>query len=232
MQVLDPSLRQDDVIRYLSLLCVSMPLCLRGPSGFLSTVKRIRHALAAGGLAFLSGCATSPTPSFYTLSATAPQALSVGRDYSIGITAVTLSPQVDRPQLVLRVDDNRVVLDEQHRWAEPLRSDLGRVVAENLSRLLGQQQVVAYPHGAGLDPDYRVQIDAQRFELRLGEAAALDAVWSVRAKAGDAVSTGRTLAEEAAAPGQAAAVAAMSRAAERLSGDIAAAIRALRAKRR
>ena len=192
----------------------------------------LRPIAGIGVVALLAACASSPPATFYTLSATAPQGSAAGKAFSVAVDAPALPALVDRPQLVLRQDDNRVTLDEQHRWAEPLRNGLGRVVAENLSRLLGQPQVVAYPHGAGLDPDYRVRIDVQRFDLQTGDAATLDAVWTVRAAAGGSPRTGSTRARQEAGETQESAVAAMSRAAGTLSADVAAAIRALPVARR
>lgn len=193
---------------------------------------RLRNAGVAAALAFLGGCAGSPPATFYTLSATAAAGPAAIAAHSVAVDAVALPALVDRPQLVLRQDDNRVAIDEQHRWAEPLRNGLGRVVAEDLSRLLAQPQVVAYPHGAGLDPDYRVQVDVQRFELQSRGTATLDAVWMVRTRAGGAAKSGRTQAHEPTGTTLETAVAAMSRAVGTLSADVAAAIRSLPAKRR
>jgi uncharacterized protein len=181
------------------------------------------------GIAALAvGCATSPKSSFYILEATVPSPGATASDYSVGIAAVNLPERVDRPQLVLRVGANRVELVEEHRWAEPLRSNLGQVVAENLSRRLGQSRVAAYPHGTTTDPDYWVRIDVQIFESQPGDAATLEALWSVQGTRGGVARTGRTLAREAAAPGYDALVAAHSHALARLSADIATALLALR----
>ena len=188
--------------------------------------------LTGTAIALLAGCASSPQASFYTLSATAPPRPATVATFSVAVDAVVLPALVDRPQLVLRQDDNRVALDEQHRWAEPLRNGLGLVLAENLSRLLGQRQVVAYPHGTGIDPDYRVQVDVQGFELQSGGTATLDAVWMVRARAGGASKAGRTQAHEPTGTTLETAVAAMSRAVGTLSADIAGAVQAPPAKRR
>lgn len=207
-----------------------MTIPMRLPHG--DAARSALCLLAGTAIALLAGCASSPPASFYTLSATAPPRPATAATFSVAVDAVVLPALVDRPQLVLRQDDNRVALDEQHRWAEPLRNGLGRVLAENLSRLLGQPQVVAYPHGAALDPDYRVQVDVQRFELQAGGTATVDAVWAVRARAGGPARTGRTRAQELAGSGHETAVAAMSRAVGTLSADIAGALQALPAKRR
>ena len=53
----------------------------------------------------------------------APESAPPGTtSFSVSVGPVTLPMVVDRPQLVLRVSDNRVDILEMHRWAEPLKS--------------------------------------------------------------------------------------------------------------
>ena len=78
---------------------------------------------------------------------------------------------VDRPQLVVRLGANQVALEEQARWAEPLRGAIARVVAANLAAALGAR-VVGQRNG---DPDYRVTLDVQRFDSS-DEGALIDSV--------------------------------------------------------
>ena len=62
------------------------------------------------------------------------------------VAAVRLPKYLERPQLVTRSGDNRLQLEEFHQWGGNLGKDLTRVLAENLSRLLGSDAVVAAPH--------------------------------------------------------------------------------------
>jgi uncharacterized lipoprotein YmbA len=64
-----------------------------------------------------------------------------GLSYRVGVGPVTVPAAVDRPQIVLRVDANRVALQEQSRWAEPLKESIPRVVASNLAVLLGMRRL-------------------------------------------------------------------------------------------
>ena len=80
-----------------------------------------------------------------------------------------------------------------------------------------------------MSADYRVAIEVQRFDSALGEAATLDAVWTVsRARDGVAARTGRTTVREPVPqPGYDALAGGHSRALRRLSQDIADAVSAL-----
>jgi uncharacterized protein len=80
---------------------------------------------------------------------------------------------------------------------------------------------------ANFDPAYRVTIDVQRFDSVPGQAALLEAVWTVRKTAGGETRAGRTVAREAVqGEGFDTLAAAHSRALAKMSGDIAIAIRA------
>lgn len=73
-----------------------------------------------------------------------------------------------------------------------------------------------------MDADCRVKIEVQSFESYLGEAAILDAVWTVRCRDDGTAKTGRTrVSEPTEGEGYDALAAAHSRAVARLSQDIA-----------
>lgn len=178
-----------------------------------------------------AGCGTSPAARFYTLSATPASAPAApAADVSVVVGPVTVPVAVDRPQIVVAVNTNQVLLDEFNRWASPLGSTIARVVAENLTTLLGTPRVGLSAQAlSAAGVDFRAAIEVQRFESALGEAATLDAVWTVSRDADGRARTGRTLAREA-VPDKSydALAAAHSRALARLSRDIADAVRGLK----
>ena len=131
--------------------------------------------------------------------------------------------------MLLRVAANRVALDEQSRWAEPLKSGIPRVVAGNLARLLDGAQVYAYPQGAAVDSDYRVSLDVHGFESVPGDAVTLDVSWAVRHAASGTRKGGMSVIREGAGGNDAAAlVAAHDRALATISREIAAAVAEIR----
>jgi hypothetical protein len=141
---------------------------------------------------------------------------------------VSVPAAVDRPEIVVSMGPNQVRLDEFNRWASPLQNNIARVVAENLVALLGTPRVTLSPQTLSADADYRVAIEIQRFDSAPGQAATLDAVWTVRRTKDGKAQTSRTTAREAASDGSYDALAAAhSRAVARLSRDIADAVRAL-----
>jgi len=178
--------------------------------------------------AVLAGCGRSPRVTFYTLEPGAPvEAPAAGALPAITVGPVTLPELVDRPQLVVRVAANRVEILEAHRWAEPLKSEIPRLIAENLSRQLGSGRVSSYLQNAGADADYRLLVDFQRFEATPGEAVIIEAGWSLRRAGGRTPKTGRSVVRETVgAGGYDALVAAYGRALRAVSADLARAVRA------
>jgi hypothetical protein len=190
-----------------------------------------RIAICIMAFAALAGCAGTPSPktSFYSLSveapgraeSAAPEAAPVMR---VSVTRVAIPGVVDRPQIVSRTASNSVEIFDFHRWAEPLQEAIPRVIAGNLARQLGPGYAVSASIMPGLPPDVRVAVDVQKFEAHMGTGVAVEALWSVRAGAGEA-RLGHSAAEEAAAEaGHAGIAAAYSRALAAVARDIAAAV--------
>jgi uncharacterized lipoprotein YmbA len=181
-----------------------------------------RILLAFFSLALLgsAGCGPSASARFYTLTSTASAESGPATGY-----AVAVGP-------VVQVAPNRVALEEFNRWAAPLGEGIGRVVAGDLTVLLGTTQVATLPLPPGFIPAYQVTIDVQRFESTPGKGVLVDAVWVVRRSAGGNLRMGRTVASDTVeGDGFDALAAAHSRALAKVSGDIAVAIRAAAAEK-
>jgi uncharacterized protein len=188
----------------------------------------IRHvALVSIALsaALTAGCSTAPS-TFYSLSSTATADGTPATTATVLVGPVTIPAAVDQPEFVVQVAPNRVQVDEFNRWVAPLSDGIARAVAGDLVVLLGTPEV-ATAQLANFAPDYRVTIDVQRFESIQGQAATVEAVWTVRKTAGGQTRSGRTVAREPVqGQGFDALAAAHSQAIAKVSGDIAAAIRA------
>jgi uncharacterized protein len=190
----------------------------------------MRH-LAAVTLSCLAlllvGCGSTANPRFYALNSVAPAAAPPA-NLSVAVGPVTIPADVDRPQIVNTVGPNRVRLEEFDRWAAPLQNDIARVIVANLVVALGTPRVTLASQPVAAGSDYRAVVEVQRFESSLGDAATLDAVWTVARTKDGKVQSGRTTTREVAAERSFDALAAAhSRAVGRLSQDLANAVREL-----
>jgi uncharacterized protein len=188
--------------------------------------RRITQLLSIALIAAVAGgCSTAPSR-FYSLASTATADGTPATPARVAVGPVAIPASVDQPEFVVQIAANRVEVNEFNRWVSPLSDGIARAVAGDLVVLLGTPEV-ASAELANFTPDYRVTIDVQRFESVQGEAATLEAVWTVRKTAGGEIRSGRTVAREAVqGQGFDALAAAHSQALAKMSGDIAAAIRA------
>ncbi|MDB5785556.1 PqiC family protein [Caballeronia mineralivorans] len=184
--------------------------------------------------ALANGCASSPQASFYTLSPERVQEQTEtgtpapATTWAIVMGTVTIPEINDRPQFVLRVDPNRITLDEFSRWAEPLKSQIRRVIAADLALQFPGALVSGYPQSVDPKLTYLVSVDVQSFESA-PEAASVSVLWSVKPPKEGAPVSGRTVVSEpTGGQGNDALVAAHSRAMAAVSAAIATAIRSTR----
>jgi len=192
-------------------------------------MRRLAPIVAVCAVAALAAACSSTPSRFYTLSSTpATTPPAAPSTLSIIVGPVSIPAVVDLPQIVVTAGPNRVSLDEFNRWASPLQSNISRVVAENLVAILGTPRVSQFQQSLNADADYRVAIEVQSFDSAPGDAATLNAVWVVRRTKDGKSQTGRTTVREPTqAAGYEALAAAHSRALERLSQDVANAIKEL-----
>lgn len=185
------------------------------------------------GMSLLAGCGRSPQVNFYALTPlTASEASVLAKAApTVAIASVSLPELVDRPQLVVSDEGAKISILESQRWAEPLKSGLARILAENLSRLLGSDLVSAYPQHAANEAEYRLFVDIQRFEATKNDVT-VEALWSIRCVKDDTYSSARRskVIEPIRGTEYEAVVTAYSRAVAALSKEIAQSIRTVQTK--
>jgi len=177
----------------------------------------------AAAVALASACSTPPFQ-FYTLSA-APVAAAPATNLVVSLGPITVPAVVDRPEIVVTTGANQVMLDDTRRWASPLPDNLTRVIAEDLASMLGTPRVIPFPQTLAAPSDYRVAIDFRSFVSALGDKASIDVVWTIQRTKDRRLQTGHTAVREGASDASYQAIAgAHSRAAAKVSRDIADAI--------
>jgi hypothetical protein len=186
---------------------------------------RLCAVLAAGLL--LAGCAQVQPTRFYTLSSVlaAPGEVTSTptQELAIAVGQVVLPEYLNRPQLVTRDGSNRVALSDFDNWVEPLQGLFARTLAENLSILLGTDNVLTLPQRRAVRFDYQIEVDVARFDVDASGNAVLDARWWVLGARGETVlhNARTTLVEPVPTGERTAAVGALSRALGALSREIA-----------
>ncbi len=133
----------------------------------------------------LGGCVGTSRPvEFYTLSSLArlnekTNAETTGSNVAVGLGPLSVPSYLTRPQIVTRPSTNRIVVSEFHRWGSDLEEDILRVLADNISILLGTNHVAIYPWGDRFNPKYRITLDVKQFEGQLGGYVQLNVIWTL-----------------------------------------------------
>lgn len=176
-------------------------------------------------LAGFSGCmGGSPKSAYYLLGGTGTMVLEhpVPTDLSVGIGPVVIPGHLDRPEIVTRIGENAMAVNEYHRWGAPLTRQIREILMANLSVLLQTPRVVLFPWEGGRRPKYRVDATFLRFE-KGNATAVMDVLWDIREVAKDQILLTRRFSATTpvTGPGVAAYVAGQTQAFERLGRDIA-----------
>ena len=132
----------------------------------------------------LAACGSGPSEQgrFYVLSAPSNlAALSAykNKNLSIGVGPVTLPPHLDRTQIVTQTSQHKLSLNDLDQWAEPLKDGLTRVLAQNLSVLMGTDRVLLFPWRRPFSVQYQVSIEILRFNTDATGSSVLAARWNV-----------------------------------------------------
>jgi len=146
-------------------------------------IERIRQLLIAlvvlAFAATLAACSRSPTVRFYTLSEAQITAAPGTSDLSVSVGPAVFPRALARNQIVTRLGDTQLTIDEYNVWAAPLDSAFLDVLGNNIARQLGSDQVITYPAEAPFEVDYKVLLDVLQFDGVLGESATLRVRWAL-----------------------------------------------------
>ncbi|WP_447752474.1 PqiC family protein [Pseudomonas nicosulfuronedens] len=121
--------------------------------------------LLAGLFPLLGGCSSAPIQ-YHTLVPAQPGSPASGR---VRVERVTMPPQVDRSQIVVRQGSSGLAILETQWWGAPLVDEFGNAL---------QDQLGAPGAGAAL-----LRVDVQRFDSVPGKYALLEAQWRLQKSA-------------------------------------------------
>jgi uncharacterized protein len=154
---------------------------------------RSRSLILFFALMLVSGCGSSPEPTYYTLAAV-QGAPKEGKPLKIEVRRPLIPPTLDRPEMVRQSNDVRVHESENHLWSEALDTMMERIIAEDLrmrlpmSTLVTQSSDVANTKGT-----YIVDVDVQQFGTDAQGNALLQAQVMIRPPAGKDIPMPATL---------------------------------------
>ncbi len=147
------------------------------PPGILVPALSLAALLACG-------CMSSPGSRFFVLPSALPSGPGHELDLAstrhlVGILPVKLAPYLNGPQIVTRIDDEEVKVDEFNRWGIPLDDGIGATLATGMLLNLPETYVDVHPWTGSGAFDCQVSVQVLRFDGALGRSATLIAEWTV-----------------------------------------------------
>lgn len=117
-------------------------------------------------LLLLTACRSDPIK-FHTLVPTQPGNHSKSAVADIQIEAISVPPQVDRPQIVIRQGNSGLAILETEWWAASLVDELSSALQNQLVNGNSQRKM-------------SVRLDVQRFDSIPGQYGLIDVKWRLR----------------------------------------------------
>lgn len=153
----------------------------------------IRALALALGLLAAGGCGTSRAARFFELPA--PLQLASGQNLNladakqrVGLLPIKLAAYLNGPQIVTRLGDEEIRVDEFNRWGIPLADSIASTLALQMLQDLPGTYIDVFPWSGGTAFDYQVRVEIGRFDGALGKSASLTAQWTItRGRNADAV---------------------------------------------
>jgi uncharacterized lipoprotein YmbA len=144
--------------------------------------RRMLPLLAA---ALFAGCASKSTPPrIYVFSPAEARAAALERseqdsDFTVRLAGVTVSPYLNRPQIVSRRSDTEIFADPDHRWGMPIEDTIAEILRETLALELPGAFVDTQTARSSRNPGYSVLVTIVRMDGKPGESVELIANWSL-----------------------------------------------------
>jgi uncharacterized protein len=143
-------------------------------------VTRLRAWIAVA--VCVAGCSSSPPLRYYTLSEVpgATRLATSGNTIPVRLDRVTVPTELDRDQLVRRIDATRLKIAEDDRWAAPLEDTIRRVLSDDLATRL-PSGLIANPNEPSVgEKRQSLSVDIQEYFGDAACAVTLRAAWVLK----------------------------------------------------
>jgi uncharacterized lipoprotein YmbA len=127
----------------------------------------------------LVGCGSTPS-TFYQLNVPAPsQKTRTLPETIVGIAEVDVADYLDQPQVVTRLSDEVLHVNETDRWAGAFDKNIQTALRRSLSRYVSNVAFVSEPFDEPLDERYRIYVSVDRFDGDINGTVRFEGRWSL-----------------------------------------------------
>lgn len=127
----------------------------------------------------LIACQQSPRKNYYLLSGpTHSTEVSGEITQAVGIGPIELPEYLQRPQMVLHSNDNKLTMADNHYWAESLDKGIARVLALHLTAQDNSRVLLPFPWRSDSKPNLSLRLHIHELKL-IDELASISATWEL-----------------------------------------------------
>lgn len=152
-------------------------------------MNRITRIIMTFGLLLsVSACGSSSPVRYYSLDV-----LETGYDrdseesVGFGVGPLRTPDYLTRSRIVTRGSNSEVIVDDFHRWVEPVDDAIYRIVSSNLDSLIDDVVVIAFPYSHIKQLHYRAVGRIDRFDADQNGTVVLLVQWAIVAEDSDFV---------------------------------------------
>lgn len=144
-------------------------------------MKFLKGSLIVSFILLLMACTSTQKTTFYLLKAIPDTDLKISSitGVTILVQQPTLPEYLDQPQMILRENDYKLEMTEDHRWAEPIKNNFTRVFVENLNTRVAPSNASIFSELGRLNPDYQLTIKVLQMDVNMDDKAVLKAEWAL-----------------------------------------------------
>lgn len=137
----------------------------------------------------LAACGSSLPARFYTLSSlpiqmSTEKTVLSEKNRVIAIGPIEIPEYLDRVEIVTRADNNRLIMSEFDLWGGSIKTDISRVLVENIGQLLDGDGLAVIAWKTTMRESYRIPVIINQLDVIPGINLTLKAQWAVLDKDG------------------------------------------------
>jgi uncharacterized lipoprotein YmbA len=128
-----------------------------------------------------------PQPVRYYLFESLPEGAEIysSKTLAIDLQLIHFPTYIDRPQVIVRNNDNTIKFSDLDRWAEPLRENILQTLRENLRVILPGAEVSISPWEDSTTNTIKTEIMVNKFSGKLGDHTDIDIGWIIETVDGE-----------------------------------------------
>ncbi len=132
---------------------------------------------------FAIACSSTVKTSFYQLQTIETAEIYhnklQSKEIRIQLNQIKFPEYLDHPQIVIRKNDYKLQLSENHHWAEPLENEFSRIFIANFNRRIAPNHILGYSELKNIKANIQLSIEVLQLDVDNNKQAVLAVRWGL-----------------------------------------------------